>query len=135
MSADGKVLGYCGPGGKAGTDAQGPYLIDGTTGDVIRTFDKEYSFVSPVLVSGDGRRAALMRSFIGDSGVAMIDVVDTATGTVVGRAALDTRRSHPPFHLTHDGKSLLIQDTKDGKLHMFVLPAGAGAGMPPAAPK
>jgi hypothetical protein len=120
ISRDGSTIGYNGPA-KSQTES-GPCLVDGKTGEVLHRFDSAYREDSPVVLSEDGRRAALLQTFTGDD--AIVDVVTVPKGDVVARAKVPTKRSIPTFSLSYGGDTLLIHDAKSGKLWRFDLPAG-----------
>ncbi|HUR55265.1 MAG TPA: hypothetical protein VMZ71_14115, partial [Gemmataceae bacterium] len=125
MSDDGSVIGYGGPGGKGG--ARGSLLLDGATGDTLRALpEAAYSPHSTLQVSGDGRRAAVLRNGgPGDNGRAsIVDILDTGTGDVVARAAkVGLTNSVPTYRMTRDGRSLFIHEGDSGTFQMFDLPA------------
>jgi hypothetical protein len=120
ISRDGRVIGYNGPA-KSQTES-GPCLLDGKTGDVIHRFDRAYHENSAVVLSEDGRRAAVLRTFTGDE--AIVDVVTVPKGDAIARAKVPTKRSIPTFTLSDRGETLLVHDAKSGKLCRFDLPAG-----------
>jgi WD40 repeat protein len=129
MSADGRVVGYLGPGPNKAADAQGAYLLDGQTGANTRQFGKEYGYVFPVYLSADGRLAAVMRAPDPNGNDSVVDVVESATGAVVGRATVaTTNRLIPTFELSPDGRALVVHDYGGGKLYLFELPAAGAAG-------
>jgi len=122
MSADGSVLGYNGPAGR-GPNGLGPALLDGATGKPVHLFSKDYFANSAVVVSADGKRAAVTRAI--GNGSSSYDMVDVPSGAPLGRASVESGQSVPPFALARDG-ALVVLDPHSKKLHVFE---------PPAAPK
>ncbi len=127
ISADGRVIGYTGPGPDKAADAQGQYVLDGRTGAVVRAFGKGYFFASPVGVSADGRLATALRSSPQMATDLEIDVLDLATGAVAARVAVPNARGViVASEFTPDGRSLVMHDGKGGRLYLFELPALPG---------
>jgi WD40 repeat protein len=121
MSADGRFLGYTGPG--VGNERAQVAVLDARTGEVSRAFGPEYFYTSPVWLSADGRRAAVMRAAPGKGSEMTIDVVRLPGGEILGRAVVETQaRSVPMFRLNPDGKALLVHDYNGQKLYWFDLP-------------
>jgi hypothetical protein len=121
ISADGRLVGYTGPG--TGAERVILAVLDGKTGAVVRSFGAEYFYTSPVYLSADGRLAAVMRKPPGVGSEITIDVVSVSDGRVVGRAVVETQqRSVPMFRLTPDGKALLVHDYNGQNLYWFDVP-------------
>lgn len=118
ISKDGHLIGYTGPL-KSQTES-GPYLIDGKTGEPIHHFDNDYHASSPVVLSEDGRCAAVLRAISGDE--AIIDVLTVPKCVVIARAKVMTKRAIPTFTLSDRGETLLVHDARSGKLYRFDLP-------------
>jgi hypothetical protein len=122
ISADGSLAAYTGPGiGK--TRAAMPGVIDGKTGQAVRTFAKDYHDSSAFALSENGRRVAVLRTFQPDGGefVRAIDAIDVRTGLVFNRARIESGTSIPTFDLTPDGKALVVHDAAVHKAYLFDL--------------
>ena len=142
VSADGRVVGYHGlrlPAG--GTSA----VLDGKTGEVVRAFGNDYLVAWHVSLSADGRLAALMRQPAGaDRQLYGIDVIEVATGRVVGRAPLPTGGAMAVayYMLTPDGRGLVVHNPRQNRLQWFdvpelpaeVAPKAKDVPVPPVAP-
>lgn len=118
LSADGRVLGYVGPGRKGAE--KGPCVVSGQTGDVIHRFGEGYSETSPVELSADGRLAAVMRQFDGEE--AVIDVVNILKAEAFARSTTPSKQSIPTFAISARGETLIVHNPKSGKLFRFDLP-------------
>ena len=82
-------------------------------------FDKTYHENSPVVLSGDGCRAGVVRKFAGDE--AIIDVVTVPKGDVINQVKLQSMQTLPTFALSDRGDILLVHDPKSGKLVRYDL--------------
>jgi hypothetical protein len=116
ISSKGQVIGYNGPARSAG-DAE-PYLLDGK-GEILHRFGEGYAANSPVVVSGDGRFAAVLKKPV--EGKVTIEVVSVPKGEVIAWATTMTDTT-PTFTLSDDGHVLLVHNAKSGKLERFDLP-------------
>ena len=118
ISADGKLLGYTGPG--MGAERFTVAVLNGKTGEVGRGFGADY--LGQISVSGDGRLAAVARKpAAGDDGF-VIDMVELTDGKVVGRASARSDRNVPTFFLTADGKALVVHDHNQERVYWYDLP-------------
>jgi WD40 repeat protein len=118
VSADGKVLGYNGPG--IGAERFTVAVLNGKTGEVVRGFGGDY--LGQISVSGDGRLAAVARRPApGDTGF-VIDVVELTEGKVIGRASARGDRNVPTFFLTADGRALVVHDHSTERVYWYDLP-------------
>ncbi len=116
VSANGEVIGYNGP---AHGSSAAPHLLDGK-GNVLLRFGSEYLPGSPVVVSADGRRAAVLRKPVG--GTITIEVVAaTSRGDAIARATV-TAGTELRFALSDDAQVLVVHNPKPGTLERFDLP-------------
>ncbi|QJW93271.1 BUD32 family EKC/KEOPS complex subunit [Frigoriglobus tundricola] len=118
VNANGRVIGYNGPA-KFDADS-GPCFIDGKSGTVLHRFGPPYSSRSPVVLSADGRAAAVLKEPVGAE--VTIDVVGVPKGEVIARATVPTSGGSPTIFLTGDSRVLLAHDPKTGTLWRFDLP-------------
>jgi WD40 repeat protein len=134
ISADGSVVGYCGPDGHPPNWA-GASVLDGATGKAIYRFpSKEYDYRSGIAVSADGRRVAVQRSMVNkDTTSTRIDVADSRTGAVLGRAMVGY--CIPSCILSRNGSTLVVFTGQAKKVHMFDVPAGGAVAVKPPDPE
>ena len=118
VTATGRVIGYNGPA-KSDTES-GPCFVDGKSGNVLHRFGAPYSARSPVILSADGRSAAVLKEPVGAE--VTIDVVGVPKGEVIARAAVPTSGVSPTVFVTDDARVLLVHDPKTGTLWRFDLP-------------
>jgi hypothetical protein len=118
ISSDGKLLAYTGPA--VGAEQSTAAVLNGKTGEVVRGFGADY--LGQIVVSGDGRFAAVARKPVaGDDGFA-IDLVELPDGKVIGRAAARSDRNTPTFFLTADGRGLVVHDHSSERVYWYELP-------------
>jgi hypothetical protein len=92
---------------------------------VIHSFSDEYFSASPVSVSADGRRVAVQRA--DSDGSSGYDILDSRTGTPLGRVSIKTDRPSSAFALARDGTMLVIVSNSEKKVHAFELDKSGGS--------
>jgi hypothetical protein len=110
ISRDGSIVAYKGPAGLK--DESRPGIVNGRTGEVIRSFTRHF-FASDVSLSADGRRAALLKEVAADA--CTLEIVDADNGNPVAEFRVSARVV-PVFTLSADGESLFVHDSQSNKL-------------------
>jgi hypothetical protein len=125
MSADGKVIAYAGP--VAGVPG-GVSLLDGDTGQLVKRFGQP-PYERRADISADGKRVALLTM----QGGPQVEVVDAASGEVVGRAAVGgpNDRIFPEFSLSPDGSLLVAYLRSKGEWVAFDVPTTGAVAVSP----
>jgi len=97
-------------------------LVNGITGELLHRFGDEYHEKTLVVISADGRRAAVLRRSDGDE--TTVDVETVPKGEVIARASFVTNQSLPTFTLSRNCETLHVHDFKSGRLIRYDLPRG-----------
>ena len=129
ISADGSVMGYCGPSGVPRRSATA--VLDGTTGKPIHQFPMAKYDEHTMVLSADGRRAAVLHRREGATDT-RIDVADARTGAVIGTATFELGAC--TWELTADGSWLIVFAHQAKRVHGYELKAAPQPPVRPQAP-
>lgn len=119
VSHDGKVICYYGRGSSK-TDF-GAYLLEGSTGKVLREFKTEHRPETLSAITSDGRYVALLRKVRGGEQLTY-DIFPVVGPAIASVNAQLIKLPLPAYIFSPDGKTLVVYDYTNGKLSRFDVP-------------
>jgi hypothetical protein len=121
MTADGKSMLYFGP---LKGQPHGPYLLDGTTGRVVRRLNGAPYQAGFSALSPDGRFVVTVVIDFARGAAWYADVFEVATWRAVGRLAPPEKgvRDMPQFGFSPDGKDLTVFYPQAKEMRAYALP-------------